>query len=117
MIVKSIAIALLCLLVSMTALAIEPNPSVSFPITGAYEVVSKPSQKELIEGYYASGLPRATGTVLVAYDEKGNVLGVKLGKSTGSSSLDKVIMAWAAQLKLKAGTSGISSIPFTFAPY
>jgi hypothetical protein len=115
--VKSITLALFVLLVAMTALAAEPTQSGFIPSGIDNQLLFKPSQKSLIEGYYASGLVRAAGAVSVAYDAKGNVMGVKLTKSTRSSSLDKVIMAWAAQVKIKTTAGGIVSIPFAFAPY
>jgi hypothetical protein len=114
--VRGIALALLCLLGSAPAFAGESKPASAVTTVKSVEVLSLPSKKELTEAYYASGLPRTKGVVLVAYDDTGAVMGVKLDISTGSSSLDAAIMAWAAQVKLKATSSGISSMPFDFVP-
>lgn len=114
---KSIALALSFLVAWTPTLAAEPEKTGQDVTVGAYQILFQPSKKQLLEVFLASRLSTASGIVLVAYDAKGNVLGVKLDKSTGSASLDSEIMAWAAQVKLKAASSGITSIPFEFATH
>ena len=111
---KNIALALLCLLAPMTALGGEPTPA---PDIEQSQFLFKPSIAELSIAFYKSGLFRVSTSVAIAYDEKGNVVAVKLKKATGSSSLDEAIESWAAKIKLKTTVSGVGTIPIMFAPY
>ena len=111
---RSIVLTLSCLLGAMPALAVEPKSAEPNTTTDGYEIVFEPSQKSLIQALNSSRIVETNGSVLVAYDENGSVLGVKLEKSTGSVGLDAEIMAWAAQVKLKVPSSGVTQIPFHF---
>jgi uncharacterized protein YuzE len=114
---KHIFLAILCLLTSMAAMGAGSSPTTPSKTIDDSYLLFRPSKAAMVFAYQASGLVRPTGSVLIAYDEKGNVLGVKLEKSTGSSSLDKELVAWAAQVKLKVTSSGTALLPFTFSPY
>ena len=114
---KCIVLALFCLLASMPAFAVDPETPNPATTVSSVEILFMPSKKDLTEAFNSSGLSTAKGVVLVAYDKTGKILGVKLDKPTGSPYLDTAIMAWAAQVKLKATSSGISSMPFEFSSH
>ena len=98
---RHLAIGILLSLAAMTVRAGEPTQAMPEP----------PSTKALIPVFLKSGLHHVSTSVSIAYDQAGNILGVKIDKPTGSKPLDKAILAWAAQIKLKAGEAGFTSIP------
>ncbi|MFL6592158.1 MAG: hypothetical protein ACJ8GK_05555, partial [Luteimonas sp.] len=74
-----------------------------------------PSTLTLAEAIAHSNLRKVSTNVVIAYDALGNVIGVKLEKPTGSATLDKAILAWAALVKINRDKAGFASIPIELA--
>lgn len=77
-------------------------------------IASKPPLGDLLGVLARSGLRSAATNVLLAYDETGKVVAVKLDHTTGSKRLDAAILAWAAQIRLDVREAGVGSLPLTF---
>ena len=106
-----LSLALLVSLVALTARA-DANPA-SPPSSLTQQIRAKPSQKEIFFAFLKTGLRTLTTSVTVAYDEQGNVTGVKMDKPTGYKALDNEIMAWAAKLKIETKEAGLTYIPLS----
>ena len=106
-----LSLALFLSLVTPTARAdASPAPP---PNSWTQPIRAKPSQREIFFAFLKTGLPTLATSVTVAYDEQGNVTGVKMDKPTGYKALDNEIMAWAAKLKIETTEAGFASIPLS----
>lgn len=84
------------------------------PLLNLDAIASKPPLGDLLGVLARSGLRSATTTVLLAYDETGKVVGVKLDHTTGSKRLDAAILGWAAKVRLDVREAGVGALPLTF---
>ena len=83
-------------------------------VLSAAELDFKPSAKALLGPLAGSGLKSTSTNVLLAYDQSGKVVGVKLDRTTGSKSLDSAILRWAANVRVRTQQAGIGSLPISF---
>jgi hypothetical protein len=104
----------LWLAISQAVWAQELGKVPSIPIIQGAQIEFRPSMDGLIAALQNSGLSHVETVVAVAYNEKGEILGVRLEKPTGSRELDLAIQAWTAQIRLTFRESGYASLPFTF---
>jgi hypothetical protein len=110
LLVKILAVAILCLL-ALPAMAGGANDSA--PTISEAMLRFKPPLDGLFEATAHSGLRLVSTSVTVSYDELGNVVSVKLDKSTGDKALNRAIRAWAAKVKIETSQAGSGSIPVT----
>ena len=107
---KSFAVTLICLLATSAAMADPPKAAESGPAVSHAALRFKPPLDQVMARATRYG-HRVSTSVTVAYDQDGNVLGVKLDKPTGDKSLDKAILAWAALVKIQADGPGSGKLP------
>ena len=106
-------VILLWLAISSSVWAEDPSNAVPIPIIQGAIIEYHPSMRGLIDALSNSGRSHVETAVAVAYNEKGEVIGVRLEKPTGSRELDLALQAWAAQLRLSFRESGYVTLPFT----
>jgi outer membrane biosynthesis protein TonB len=107
---KSFAITLFCLLATSMAMADAPNTTVLAPAVSYPYMRFKPPLDKIFARAVRYGHSVST-SVNVTYDRDGNVLAVKLDKTTGDKSLDKAILDWAALAKIQADGAGSGALP------
>src|SRR5678816_3838349 len=103
-------IVLTCLIVSLPVHAEEPKPPPA-PIISFEAMKVRPPMTRIVSAFAKSGLHDLSTSVTIAYDQSGNVVGVKIDKPTGSKALDRAVLGWAAEIKIDTQEAGFSSIP------
>src|SRR6188474_3659721 len=102
---------MLCLLAGSTASAGTTGRAEPMPTITVAMFKFNPPLDELFEATAHSGLREVSTSVTVSYDELGNVVSVKLDKSTGDKTLNRAIRAWAAKVRIETNQAGSGSIP------
>jgi hypothetical protein len=110
---KRIGLFVILILSAASALGQEIQP-VQAHVLSATEIAFKPSLSEVLGVLARSGVSSASTNVLLAYDETGKVIAVKLDHTTGSKALDAAVLGWAAKIRLDPQQAGIGSLPISF---
>ncbi|HVI25961.1 MAG TPA: hypothetical protein VM576_07200 [Xanthomonadaceae bacterium] len=97
-----------------SAASTAPGEADAVHVLSGDDLAFRPPLGELVRALHGSGLSSASTSVLVAHDESGKVVALKLDRTTGSKLLDAAVLGWAAKLRLKPGPAGIGSLPITF---
>ena len=82
--------------------------------TIAWESTVRPPMRHVIDALKRSRLDGLSARIKLACDADGNVIDAALLESTGNEALDREILRWAQDVKLKpAPPGGIGVLPMT----
>lgn len=75
-------------------------------------VLEKASLRPVARALVDSNLSEVDAEIEIDYAASGDVIAVRLVKTSTVDEIDKAILAWAGKLKLKPGLAGTGRIPF-----
>lgn len=84
------------------------------PVINVNTLAYRPSMQPLLRVVADSGRGRAYAEVEIDYDAGGTVTAVRLVRFSGHGGLDKAILDWSRQIRLKPGAAGTGRLPFEF---
>ncbi|HWS79258.1 MAG TPA: energy transducer TonB [Thermomonas sp.] len=84
------------------------------PATIAWESTVRPPMRGVIDALRRTKLDGLSAQIKLACDADGNVIDAALLESTGNEALDRAILKWAGEVKLKAAPpGGVGVLPMT----
>ncbi len=72
----------------------------------------KPPLDPVMRAMLRSNLSKADAEIELDYTAAGDIIAVRLVKTSTVGEIDKAILAWAEKLKLKPGVAGTGRLPF-----
>ncbi len=92
----------------------SPAAETDVPTIEIRSLVHRPSMQPLFRAVADGRRSRSEVEVEIDYDAGGTVTAVRLTRSSGNGVLDKAVLDWSRQIRLKPGAAGTGRLPFEF---